>query len=94
MTQPKRRLVDRRWLDYNTAAMTFRDIKPRPNHERYLEILRAMTPGQRLLKSWELTETTRKLFRAGLRHRFPHLSEEELQERYVQGLQRCRNNDC
>jgi hypothetical protein len=69
------------------------DIKPRPNHQRYLEILRSMTPEQRLRKAWELTETTRMLFRAGLGHRFPQLTEEELNELYVKELHRCRNND-
>ncbi len=68
------------------------DIKPRPNQERYLEILRSMTPEQRLRKAWELTETTRMLFRAGLRHRFPQLTEEELHKLYVRELHKCRNN--
>ena len=30
------------------------DPKPRPNHQRYLEILRALTPQQRLEKAIEL----------------------------------------
>jgi hypothetical protein len=38
-------------------------IKPRPNHQRYLEILRRMTPERRLLKSFELTEFLRQLLK-------------------------------
>jgi len=56
------------------------DQKPRPNDELYLEILRSMSPAQRLLKAFELTETARKLFRIGLRQRFPEKSESEIQE--------------
>ena len=32
------------------------DPKPRPNHRLYLEALRRLTPEQRLLKAFELTE--------------------------------------
>ena len=71
-----------------------RDIKPRPNHQRYLEILRRMTPEQRLQKAWELTENARMLFREGLRHRHPELSEAELQELYLRELRKCHNNNC
>lgn len=74
--------------------MSNRDIKPRPNHQRYLTILRRMTPEQRLQKAWELTETTRMLLREGLRHRYPDISEAELQTRYLRELEKCRNNNC
>lgn len=47
------------------------DPKPRPNDERYLEILRRMTPEQRLRKAFELTEFTKSLALAGLRARRP-----------------------
>ena len=48
------------------------DPKPRPNHQLYLAALRRLTPEQRLLKAFELTELSRELFRAGLRQRFPN----------------------
>lgn len=32
------------------------DPKPRPNHRRYIEILRRMTPEQRLAKAFELSD--------------------------------------
>jgi len=37
------------------------DPKPRPNHEIYLVALRRMTPEQRLLKAFELTEQSHEL---------------------------------
>lgn len=67
------------------------DPKPRPNHQLYLEALRRMTPEQRLLKVFELTELSRELFRAGLRQRFPEASEAELQRIYLERLEKCHN---
>ena len=54
------------------------DPKSRPNHQLYLAALRRLTPEQRLLKAFELTELSRELFRAGLRQRFPEADEAEL----------------
>jgi len=49
------------------------DIKEKQNHERFLKVVRAMTEEQRLLKSFELSDLTRTLFKQGLRERFPDL---------------------
>jgi hypothetical protein len=40
-----------------------------------LEVLRRLTPEQRLLIAFELSENARQIFREGLRSRFPDLSE-------------------
>jgi len=68
-----------------------RNIKERPNHRLYIEILRRMTPEKRLLKAFELTEFSRQLFTAGLRKRFPELSEEEFRKKLLQRLDKCHN---
>lgn len=70
------------------------DPKPRPNHALYLEALRRLTPEQRLLKSFELTELTHELLRAGLRRRFPEADEAELQRLYLERPATCRNRHC
>ena len=67
------------------------DPKPRPNHQLYLEALRRMTPEQRLLKAFELTELSRQLLRAGVRRRFPEASETEQQRIYLERLEQCHN---
>ena len=67
------------------------DIKPRPNHRRYIEILRAMTPARLVDKAFELTEHARQLFKDGLRNRHPNASEEELKRLYLAGLAKCHN---
>lgn len=67
------------------------DIKPRPNHARYIETLRRMTPEQRLMKAFELTEFARSLFVAGLRSRYPDASEEEIRKMAAARLAKCHN---
>lgn len=52
-------------------------IKPHPNHKRYIQTLRQMTPTQRLMKAFELSDFSKQLFIHGLRRRFPDLSAEE-----------------
>jgi len=69
------------------------DIKQRPNHRLYIETLRRMTPEQRLLKSFELTEFSRSLFRQGLAKRFPELTQDELHRLYLERLEKCHNRN-
>ena len=69
------------------------DPKPRPNRQRYLEILRRMTPAQRLRIAFDLTAQTRELLRIGLRDRFPELSEDELHKLYLERLEKCHNRN-
>jgi hypothetical protein len=67
--------------------------KPRPNHQRYLEVLRSMTGEQRLLKALEMSAFTKAIFREGLRKRFPHLSEEEFHALFLERLALCHNKN-
>jgi hypothetical protein len=69
------------------------NIKPQPNRKQYIEALRKMTPEQRVMKAFELSEMTRKLFRAGLKQAFPHLAENEFEELYRKRLDKCRNRN-
>ena len=68
-------------------------MKPRPNHHRYLEVLRAMTPAQRLEKAFELSADMKRLFLTGLRARFPDLSERELHRLALERLAKCHNRN-
>ena len=52
-----------------------------------------MTPDERLLKAFELTEMARDLFREGLRQRFPDKSEEEIHRIYLDRLDKCHNRN-
>lgn len=69
------------------------DPKPRPNRRLYLQILRRMTPEERLLKAFELSATARQAFEEGLRQRFPDLPEEEFQVLLRERLDKCHNQN-
>jgi hypothetical protein len=69
------------------------DPKPRPQHEAYLRVLRAMTPEQRLQKAFELSDFTKALFKQGLRERFPDLSEAEIHRLFLDRLAKCHNSN-
>jgi hypothetical protein len=67
--------------------------KKDPSHKVWIEVLRKMTPEQKLLKVFEMGEFHKKLFEYGLRRRFPHLSEEEFQKLLRKRLDLCHNRN-
>jgi len=69
------------------------NIKKRPEHKLYLEVLRQMTPEQRLLKASELSEFCGQLFAHGLRKRFPDLNHEEFRKLLLERLDKCHNRN-
>lgn len=69
------------------------DPKERPNHKLYIEILRQMSPEKRLLKAFELSDFSKKLFLEGLKKRFPDLLPPELHSLYLKRLQKCHNRN-
>ncbi len=75
------------------TPVTFPGHKPQPNHRMYLEVLRRMTPEQRIAKAFELSDMTKELFRQGLRERFPALPEDQFHALYLERLARCHNSN-
>ncbi|MCC6442424.1 MAG: hypothetical protein IT210_03090 [Armatimonadetes bacterium] len=69
------------------------DIKPRPNHAVYIRILRRMTPEQRLMKAFELSEFSKRLFIQGLRRRFPDMPEDRFRQLVLERLEKCHNRN-
>jgi hypothetical protein len=69
------------------------DIKERPNHKLYIQTLRRMSPEQRLLASFEMTEFSNALFLHGLHTRFPELSEPEIKRIYLERLDKAHNRN-
>ena len=67
--------------------------KPRPNHRRYIEVLRSMTPEQRVMKAFEMSAFTKSLFIAGLRKRHPDLSAEDIHRLLLARLEKCHNRN-
>ncbi len=69
------------------------DIKERSNHKIYIETLRRMTPEERLLRAFELSEFGKELFLTGLRSRFPDLPDERIRKIYLERIDRCHNRN-
>jgi hypothetical protein len=69
------------------------DIKDRPNHRIYIQVLRKMSPEKRLLKAFELSEFAKQLFIHGLHRRFPDLSGEEFKKILLERLDKCHNRN-
>ena len=67
------------------------DPKKRPNHARYIAVLRSMTPEQRLAKAFELSAFSKQLFLEGLRARFPDYTAEQLHRLALDRLAKCHN---
>jgi hypothetical protein len=47
------------------------NIKNKPNHKLYIQLLRQMSPEEKLQKAFALSDFSRQLFIHGLRQRFP-----------------------
>jgi hypothetical protein len=68
-------------------------MKTNPGHQKYIEVLRRMTPEQRLRKAFELSEFSRALFVHGLRKRHPDLPPDAFAELLRSRLDRCHNRN-
>ena len=66
------------------------DIK---GHKAYIQILKQMTPSQKLQKVFEMSQFAKDLFYQGLKRRFPELSEEELKQLYIERINQCHNRN-
>lgn len=69
------------------------DLKPRPNYQRYLQVLGQMSSGQRLKQAFELSDMTKRLLRHRLIERFPELSEADRHKLYLKQLDKCHNKN-
>jgi hypothetical protein len=68
-------------------------MKTYPNHDIYRQILKAMTPQDKLLKAFELSDLANAAFRAGLRGRHPDMPEDELDKLYLEKRKQCHNRN-
>jgi len=58
------------------------DTTPDAQREQ-IELMRRLSPTQKLSLAFALTDTMRDLIRADLRHRFPHADEAEIRRRFI-----------
>ena len=58
------------------------DTTPEAQSKHY-ELMRKLSPEQRLSMAFALTDATRNLILADLRHRFPDANENEIKRRFI-----------
>lgn len=69
------------------------DGKSLTDRQRYINILRRMTPAQRLAKAMELSDLGKRLFVHGLRRRFPEMNDQQIHKLYLNRLAKCHNRN-
>lgn len=69
------------------------NLKSAPNHKVYLEVLKKMSPAERLEKAFQLSKMTKQLFLEGLHKRFPEKNEMEIRSIYLKRIQKCHNRN-
>jgi len=69
------------------------NLKKDPSHKIWIQVLRRMTPEQKLLKVFELSEFTKQLFIHGLHKTFPDLSDKEFNKLLQERLDKCHNRN-
>jgi hypothetical protein len=52
-----------------------------------------MSPEQRLLKAFELSDFANELFAHGLRKCYPHLDERQFRQKLLERLEKCHNSN-
>lgn len=56
---------------------------------KHYELMRRLTPSQRLAMAFALTDAGRKLILADLKHRFPQADEAEIRRRFIARVLPC-----
>jgi hypothetical protein len=68
-------------------------MKTYPNKQKYHEILKGMSPQEKIEKVFELSDLANAAFFAGLRNRYPQLSDDELKSLYLKKRRACHNQN-
>jgi len=68
-------------------------MKTYPNKQRYQQILKAMSPEEKIIKVFELSELADAAFKAGLRSRHTNMPDEEFHQVYLERRSKCHNQN-
>ena len=63
------------------------------DRQRYVELVKRLTPAQRLAKAMELSELGKRSFLLGLGRRFPEMDERQLHAEHLKRIARCHNRN-
>jgi hypothetical protein len=66
-------------------------LTPRPERAIEIQVLRRLTPEQRLNQVFKLNSRMRLMLKEALRRRHPNRSEAEIHQLYLKRLARCQN---
>ncbi|MGD0769677.1 MAG: hypothetical protein ABSB42_15950 [Tepidisphaeraceae bacterium] len=69
------------------------DLKSIAARQRYLDVLRRITPAQRLAKAMELSELGKRLFLQGLHRRFPEADDRQIHALYLKRVAKCHKRN-
>ena len=68
-------------------------MKTYPNKQKYHQILKAMSPEEKVIKVFELSELSNEAFKTGLRNRYKEMSDEEFHQLYLERRSKCHNQN-
>jgi hypothetical protein len=68
-------------------------MDPLIDRQRYIQVLRRMTPAQRLAKAMELSDLGKRLFLHGLRRRFPEKDDRQIHAIFLERLAKYHNRN-
>lgn len=64
-----------------------------PDDGIYIDVLRHMTPEEKLLRAFDLHEFATRCFLYGLRERFPDATDDEIRTIYLERIDKCHNRN-
>lgn len=67
------------------------EVLPKAFEDKYLEVLRRMTPEEKLLKAFDLHEFAMRCFADGLHTRFPDATDDEIKSIFLERVNKCHN---
>lgn len=67
--------------------------KMEKNRKIYIDVLRRMTPEQRLKKAFEISEFTKQLSICGFRKRYSNLPDAEFKNFFLEHIKKCHNRN-
>ena len=68
-------------------------MKTYPNKQRYHQILKTMSPEEKVIKVFELSELSNEAIKTGLRNRYKEMPDEEFHQLYLERRSKCHNQN-
>jgi hypothetical protein len=69
------------------------NAKPYPNRKRYHDVLRKMSPEQKVKKMFELNALGKELILAGLQTKYPEMDKNERHTLFLKTIMACHNRN-